>query len=393
MSRTRGAHNVAVENPTDDAQARASRTRRNSLLGTAVAVIGVLVPGAILISRAPDSPDPAERSVSGPPSSSISSSSSTPTLTSTPTDELEQLDLGPAPRIGYVDGEEYVAPDGERTSLPTEGGISAITPYRGGFLIIDALPSGRTPGLHLVNGAGVETSSACTSGAPVVSRDGVDTAWVTREACDFTVGTIHRAPTDPGRNRTGGEEAVQYTGQAITLAGFIGDRVVFSSRSGAWVTDLVNLPRQIPGLSNVAGVDDTTGRVAGQSLDPRTASVVDADSGAVLWSAPGLLLSAFSPDGRYLLANQQREGRGGCCVRVILEADTGAEVARVERSGPSHGPTLSRLVWEDDTHLIGTLHHDGRHVIIRVGLDGHLSRATEVAPVGDRPSYVFVAVP
>lgn len=136
-------------------------------------------------------------SCSSEPAESPAPARTPPTTASpSPRPTLADLPIGAPPRIGYVDHQVYVAPDGRRTPLPRRLGVSGIVPYAGGFLVADTLFFEGTVGLNVVReGRVVETY--CSAGVPT-RADG----WVTwlvaycPESADFVTAEIHRARPD-----------------------------------------------------------------------------------------------------------------------------------------------------------------------------------------------------
>lgn len=366
---------------------RRRRRRTTTLLATAAAVVAITVPTAAVLNN--DDPK-------GAPPSGPSTSNPPPTPTPSFLTELSQLEHGPPPAIGLVDGGFYVAPDGTRTPVPVEHGISGIAPFDGGFLIADTSYFEGTSGLAFVNGDTREELKPCTSGSGAVSRDGLVAAWATFGCPESGVAaptTIHRRTAD------GTDDQVIITppdtNQLASIAGFLGEDVVFNAgfgQGGAFITDLKTEPREIPGLTSVGGVDGPHGLVAGQTgSEGRTGVIVDAETGEVVTTIHDWRLGAFSPDGRYVEATQFRYSTPPV---AIFDTTTGEMVSQMF-GGAGGLPNPGQVVWEDDTHLL-IIVDDYRHqAIVRADTEGNLTLASEVVP-RDGPGqarFVFAARP
>jgi hypothetical protein len=351
--------------------------RRNVALAAAAVVVAITVPTAVVLGTGGERTD---RPVG--PSSSLSPSP-------TPGASLADLERGPAPRIAYVDGRDFVTSDGTRTRLPVDYAISAITPYHGGFLVADDAELEGTVGLHLLDNEGHEIDSWCTSGSPVLSADQLNTAFTTFPCSKIhgQVSSVIRVGIGTGM---GDGESTQDTGMPIRLAGMLGERVVFSGMfgAGAWVTDLVNPPQVIAVLTSVADADSASGLVAGQSQDSdsRDGAIVDPDTGEVVATMPGWLLGSFSPDGSLVTGSDPDSG-----TQVVLDVASGDRVATLALGS---GMTITAgPVWEDDGHLLLAVSSGGQEAIVRADLRDHVVRATQATPAGDAPRYVFAVRP
>jgi hypothetical protein len=267
---------------------------------------------------------------------------------------------GPA-RIPYAVGDRVVLPDGTQFTLPLSLDFGGrITPFRGGFLVASV---GEGYFLTRVGEDGQAAPGNC-SGGLAVSEDRTLTAWSVT-ACLHDVGesVIHRAATDVTRADEVAQDVAQYRPH---LVGMIGDEVIYNETpSGVWITDLVNPPRRIPGLSSASSVAPGRGWVAGQVADrPDLTAVLDLESGVSLWQAPGVTLAGFSPDEEHVFGYRGHH-------TTIFESATGRRVADV---GGFDGIRLDDLVWEDASHLLGSARTDSGLVIVRVGLDGAVSQ-------------------
>lgn len=354
------------------------RRRTTTLLATAAAVVAVTVPTAILVDHDPGS-TPA-------PGTNPPSPTSTPSA-SAPTSALADLPTGPPPAINYVADHVFLGPGGSRFGLPDDRGVSAITPYHGGFLVADTRNFEGSIGLAFVGGTGKRVEEWCSSGAPAVSADGHLTAWVSfpcLESGQTGETLVHRGIT----TGMGEGETTQSVGERapITVSGFLGEDVVVD---GAWeeqayLTDLVSEPRPIADLSTVQSVDEVGGLVAGQwGEDNADALVLDPRTGEHRWTAAGLWLGEFSPDGG-LIPGQDRDGwsmfdRIGS---AVYDLDVPA------------GSQLSSMGWEDDRHLLVVVTTEREIAVVRFGPDGAAELAAPVVLYDPNdPAYVLAVHP
>lgn len=271
------------------------------------------------------------------------------------------VEPGP-PLIAYAVGDRVTLPDGTHFALPMRlefGG--QITPYLGGFLVASA---GEGYYLTRVDADGRAEPGNC-SGGLAVSEDRTMTAWSVT-ACMHGGGEswIHRAAVDGTRAEEVAQKVAQYRPQ---VAGMIGDNVVYDemSSSGVWITDLVDAPELVRDLGSASDVAPSRGWIAGQLADhPDRAAVLDLESGISLWQAPRVHLVQFSPDEEHVFGYHGHRTK-------IFAAATGAQVGVV---GDFDGVRLDDLVWEDESHLLGTARSDSGLVLVRVSLDGSASQ-------------------
>jgi hypothetical protein len=120
--------------------------------------------------------------------------------------------------------------------------------------------------------------------------------------------------------------------------------------------------------------------VLGLAKDAEHNAVVDAGTGEVKWrSSSAWNLSRFSTSGRYVVGDQsvveQTEESVGDVIG-IFDATTGHPVL----SKMLPGLTFDALpVWESDDSVLVVAHdHAGDQAIVRVGLDGTVTRATDI---------------
>ena len=71
---------------------------------------------------------------------------------------------------------------------------------------------------------------------------------------------------------------------------------------------------------------------------------------------------------------------------------TARPVVTFERQG--NGDTfVADVAWEDESHVLASLHEDGRWYLVRLGLDGSLERLDEAPGSPDESPFHFAAHP
>lgn len=327
---------------------------------TAVVVAALAVPFVVGAARSPDaSTDPA-----APPTTSQSPGP----------DRLVDLPQGAPPAIAWLDGADYVAADGTRTTLPFDD-VSRATPYLGGFLVAGS----GTPRLVRLDDRMREVWRRCTLGGLAVSDDGLRTAYTTVGCGSGTDPVLHVGPT----LGTAEERTVPMPVTDAAPVGLLGESVVVGPYNSGppLLVDADGTATPLDRLEVAAAVNEPLGLVSGQRAGGRQANqtgvVVDAETGAVVWSAEGWQLNAFSPDGSQVLG-VRLDGSG--TTWGVLDARTGETGSGLALPA---GLEVWRAAWEDDGHFLLAVTEDGAETVVRVALDGGLERATDVVPADE----------
>jgi len=346
------------------------RRRAATVLMSAAAVVIVTIPVALFAARAPDT------APSQPSPSPTSPSSTSSTTGQGP--QLESLPRGPNPLIGYLDAGTFVGPDGTRTRMPDRFGVSQIAVFGQQFLVADTRYFEGTNGLALLGPGSREDLGPCTSGGGAVTGDESLAAWATFGCTESVEGPasaiIHR------RSVTGTDEQVipnEPDKSSLTaVVGFLGQDVVYTRGFGqaSYVTDLVAPPRQIPGIAQVTGIDESDGLLAGQLLGRTTedAGVLDPKTGELLWHRQGLHILDFSPNGELVLGSAGDQW-------FVLDAGTGKPQQTL-----FEGLEVLGAVWETDQQLLAIVTERKDQAVVRSTVDGALSLASDTV-ARDRP--------
>jgi hypothetical protein len=379
--RDRTEHTAYPSTPLSTVAARAgavrARRRRTTVLAAAAVVAVVAVPGALWLGRSPGaSPQPSHELSSGPTTAPTGS----PTV-------LADLPLGAKPGIDYLVGDTYVTMTGDRITSPSFAEANTATPARGGILAaVPPSSAGAMPpdgaAIYLVSG-GATHKLGCGVDRFAMSTDGVQSAYWLADSC--AVGPIHGSLFS-GVNNTMGDagpgSVASPVGAAYSPIGIVSQGVV--------VTDLNAQPTQvsviapdgttspIDALRIAGGSDENNDVVSGQLAgDPSTGAIVDASTGAVKWRAPGWALGQFSNDGRYVVA----ERLGHPQDYAVLDAATGDQITPFDRIGDQ--VSIRHVAWDFDDTVLAVASDSQGEAIVRFGLDGHPTLATEVRPDTD----------
>lgn len=312
-----------------------------------------------------------------------------------PAGPLGDLEQGAAPGVDYLHGDTFVTISGTRISSPILRKAHDAVAWRNGVLTASE-PTVRHPisRISFVSG-GATSSQGCGAKTFALSTDGSDpTYWLISDCIGH-----------PGGSLVSGSTHTPTTlGAILTPVGEVpGGIVVLASgphlpgrASGTYVIPPGHR-RWTPlrWVSIARGASQAADLVAGDGRNIRSSVVVDASSGDVLWRARDWRLGKFSPSGRYVAGDQddavQPSSNVGDVVGVF-DARTGHQVLRRELPGLA---LVGHPVWEgDDALLVVVRDRDGREAIVRVTLDGQVTRATGVvqdrAPASSSPARLTV---
>ena len=345
-----------------DVVSTARRIRRRRRLRTGAATVAVVAALATpFVVAATNGSDGADGPFGPTDSSSIDAA---------PRVRLADVRLGQPPAVAWIDGSDYVAADGTRTTLPLDH-VTRATPYRSGFLVTVYGDNH----VILLDSRLHEVWRRCTQGGFAVSQDGLRTAYSTG-GCEGSDAALHVGPT----SGTGDEQTRPMPLAPASPVGMLGDgrghqlpqRGTAVAHRWRWL--VVRVSTQ---LSRAEGVDERLGLVSGQlaGVQQPTGAVIDASTGSVTWSEPGWALQSFSPDGS-MVVGVRIEGGAPRGWRVF-DAESGKQLH--EFATPA-GFEVTRVVWEGDEHLLMTTTQGRSQAILRTTLDGAIQLATAAAP-------------
>lgn len=405
-------------------RARGIRRRRRTAVSVAAvaAVAAIAVPTSLTLGgpQAGIAPGPAGSTTSShaPSSTPTTTPTTTPATTppttpptapsstaqSAPTSTLRLADIktGGLIRIGWLQGRTWHNGTSDSWRLPT-GDYSAVTPYRGGFLVTRPHASGGALSGAVADVTWLDNNlkpqwTTCGNQRLAISPDLMRVAYSTLSACSSSAhGTLH---VGIGSGMANGEQTEPVPGgQLAEPVGFADQVLVYNAAAiadgtpaGVWYVDLAgsSAPRRIKGLANASAVDTTGQLVAGQSAaDPQAGVLVDPVTGRPVWSQPDWLLGSFSGDGKYLYAAHSAGAEPDRY--AILDASTGAVVTSVDLS--SRGITVDDVAWNADGTLLLHVTQGDHQAILDLTPAGDLTRATKVMPYDAAHRIVFATQP
>ena len=293
-----------------------------------------------------------------------------------------------APTVDWLDGELLHRAGGTEQQVPFED-VRSFLPFRQGVLATtyaDA-PAGLAR-IVTLGADGSVTREEC--GSPLLALDGdVATRAVSydcRRGWDQGVEVSWQDVTGP---QPSDDVIVTPNGFSVDPVGKRGDFLFYNSTpvdgGGSEVvrSHLLGPPDQLEGLATAADVS-RDGRwllaVTGAGRDV----VADAVTGAVRNGLSARAV-AFSPDDRHVAA-VTADGR-----LTVLDARTGEPVVGpVDDAGELFADVPGRIAWESPTRLLAVTTEAGEEAVVRVDLDGTVTRATGPRPRG---SLVLVTQP
>jgi hypothetical protein len=292
-----------------------------------------------------------------------------------PAGPLGDLQQGAPPRIDYLDGDTFVTTSGVRITSPVFAKAGAAVAWKKGVLVAGT-PTSRHPfsTITFVSG-GAPADLGCGTPSFAVPADAGDPVFWLASEC---------SPQRAGRFVGGSMSGFTPQGAVLTPVGQVaGGTVAYASSvhlrlpshavvippgHGRWVPLHLLRPQDSTENGNL---------VSGLSRDASTYAVVDAITGDVRWRTPSWTLGSFSTSGRYVAGAQgPRFGNSGVNAIAIFDAATGRQVVRHEFRDLT---PVGLPAWEGDgAVLVVAQDAHGREAIVRVALDGTVTRATHV---------------
>jgi hypothetical protein len=305
--------------------------------------------------------------------------------TPTPTGPLGELPLGPAPKLDYLDGDTFVTSTGDRFSSPTFGKAATAARWKSGVLV-GSRSTSRHPftTISFVSGG---STSVVGCGAPsfaVPADDGDPVYWLSAHCRIGSSGAFVQGDT-----RTNTPQGATFTPVGLTADGVVafGGSEGLRLPSHALVIPLGHGNMSPLRLGMPTAATKAGGLVAGQARDFQRSAVVDAGTGAVRWrAAAAWTLQRFSVSGRYVAGLQSVGVQPSADVGDVVgiwDAATGDQV--LQKVLP--GLIVDAEAWEgDDSVLVVAEDREGQEAILRVGLDGGVTRTTPVVAGVRRPA-------
>jgi hypothetical protein len=303
----------------------------------------------------------------------------TPSHRVDPAASLPDIAQGGAPGVAYLEGDTFVTAAGDRITSPTFRRAQTATPYADGVLVVARTrPAAPFTTISFVTG-GSTTRIGC--GTPGFALGGDAPAYWLSDTCGFDVtGRLVRGTTETPTAKNLALYPVR------TVAGGVAANAAWTNSTnadGPVVVAADGSLHRIPHLSILLSVSPAGNLVAGRGPVARglVPVVANASTGAVVWRAHGWELGHFSVSGRYLVGTEKLGAQTvtGIGDEVgIWDAATGRQVTGTTLPNMS---VVGNPVWEGDGSVL-VVAEDRHHqqAIVRLGLDGTITRATPVAP-------------
>jgi RNA polymerase sigma-70 factor (sigma-E family) len=293
---------------------------------------------------------------------------------------LPDLPQGEAPRVAFLEGDAFVPAQGPRVSAPVFRTATTATTFGDGVLVAGRTTTQRPFAIISLVSGGSTQRLGC--GTPTFALGSGDPAYWLSEGCRLVgPGTLFH-----GTTTTPTTKGVIYVPVGSTSSSLVVDaNAVLPNAAGSTGPVLVGPDgsrRRIPHVTAVLAVSPSGALAVG--VNTRGSGVVtELSTGAVRWRTRGTL-GHFSASGRYVVTMQNlgvQTAQGIGDFLGIRDAATGHQVMSTVLPDLS---IVGRPVWEGDgSVLVVAEDRQRQQAIVRVGLDGTITRATPVAPPGD----------
>jgi hypothetical protein len=190
--------------------------------------------------------------------------------------------------------------------------------------------------------------------------------------------------------RTGGaagSEVAAVVGEDCRGQAADGGCTVFLDQRGehprAWVSTTHGAAGASAHLTSVADADGLVAGIAETRPDLSACSAVRTAEDRLVWRTCADRFVAFSPDGGRLLATGPVGDGLGDTGLAVLDARSGDPLVRFRTT---RGAVITRMVWEDDAHVLAVVFDRGLWAVVRAGLDGRVEIAVPPVPGQDLDS-------
>lgn len=285
-----------------------------------------------------------------------------------------------APTVDWLDGSRLHLASGGEVTVPLED-VRAFLPFRDGVLATTY--AGAPDGLARVvtlDSDGSVVSDEC--GSPLLALDGdLATRAVSYDCHPRWNRGVELWWDDVTGPQPSDDVIVTANGYTVDPVGKRGDFLYYVSApvaggpSEVVRSHLLGPPQPLRALATAADVSLDGRWLAGVTRDGRDV-VADAVTGEVRTGLPGRAV-AFSPDDRTVAAVTP-DGR-----LTVVDAATGETLVEpVADAGALVPDVPGRIAWESPTRLLAVTEEAGEEAVVRVDLDGTVTRATDVRPRG-----------
>jgi hypothetical protein len=353
----------------DDVRGRATSIRRRRRLASGLGVaaaIAVIVPTAMFATNGNDSSPQPATTLPTVTDTNTASPSATPVMGADPHAlDVSDLPTGAPPAVPLVaEGDQAAARTAEADVRWTPDGVLVVA----GDQTFGPYPSSQ--GLA-VNTAGTAVAWSTDEGDVMVWADGGGEPFT---LASFGQTDVRVAAITGADCRRGQASDCEYfvsiynmeTGQpeSVRISGDGSSGNVDPDRSIIAVRDATDAGRVL----GITEIDDMRPGTCSVVLDP-------AQSGSTpLLGTCDYLLDEFSPDGSYVLASDTYGDGIGSGTIAVFETDGDRLSYRNNRSSKDL-TFYNSAVWEDETHVLFTLFHDGKWSVVRMDVDGAMEFA------------------
>jgi hypothetical protein len=367
-------------------RARGMRRRRTAFAGLVTAAVAALaVPTGIQVNTAlgdNDAPTPPVASQAPEPVGRV-------------TLDVDRLPTGDGPGVAWLEGTTLVRTDGTATDLGADH--DQLAAFGDGYAVqrlVDTDTGERV--VEVLDADGDVTWSSPTIDAFAVSPDG--TLLVIADPRNrlllLQAGETTPTPLDEAQNSQP-VAPVAVTGSAPCESDCLVYYAVSGPDAGVNVLDVADGHLENAGpferLDAVTADGRRAGQVSSDAIETTSCSAV-LEGRRQLWRTCDHSLSDFSPDGRHLVGTDAYLDGLGRSMVALLDAGTGDPVVTYEVDTRA-GDLIADWAWEDDEHLLLTVHSGGDWQVVRVGLDGTAERATDPVAGEDHQSPLVLGNP
>jgi hypothetical protein len=277
--------------------------------------------------------------------------------------QLEDLPVGAAPMVPYLDGSQLIV-DGEPIDLGVDANQLGQVAYAGGEVYY-SVRSDEGELTLVVPPGGEEPTEFPIDAGPWSSPDG-------RYAAYLAENTLTAIDTTSGAWSSVAVRRADIL-QSVT---FVGGDIYFTAGD---VDPVLN--RWRIGTTDIVSVDDVTRATAVSPDGELVADMYQIDdygsdtrmtslsTGEVLWETTDFSVLGFSPDGRFVWGASDYGDGYADTMNVVLDAYSGEVVMRLDSPrDPERQLSFKQSVFESDTTLLVSLEQSGSAALVRCDL-------------------------
>jgi hypothetical protein len=385
----------------DEVLARAGdiRRRRRTTTGlvAAAAVLALVAPAGIVLAGRDDAGGPGPLTHPTAPASTAVTPTPSPDRSADPGTvhrigiaALAGRPVGVLPTTGYVESGVWHDPAGGAWKVPYTAAAGVVDLARIGdrFLVATADDAGHRTALLVGRDPNALVHRWPMAGGFAVSAGGGVVAFARPDGTPVAVQDGGRSWRElPRTGGAAGSEVAAVVGEDCRGQAAGGGCTVFLDQRGVHPRAWVSTPHGAAGASaHLVSVADADGLVAGiaeSHPDLTTCSAVRTAGDRLVWQTCAARFVAFSPDGSLLLATGPVGDGLGETELAVLDARSGDPVVRYRTA---RGAVITRMVWEDDAHVLAVVFDRGLWAVVRAGLDGRVEIAVPPVPGQDLDS-------